>query len=255
MQEMNGPEAAGQVNAVSVRQMRSWEEGSCIVLKDGWQLGCADSLRVEEETLLVGGQRVWAEFVEAAGLAEVQKIILLDHNGVLNMLGWRQAVEVAVELDHVTPRDGGETRLLLCSYVRCEKWVQRVLDSLDSLPMMVTLDGFVFVDSRDSGNRPMVAEGVAGRPGHWIRLRGGDKSAVSRLTGKPTLLFDDRRKVLMEHSKGNGANEGVQCVLGGSEWRVRTGWQATWGPGHFQVSFSAETWGDLYRGSLIARSE
>ena len=45
-----------------------------------------DRRQEEAEEILVGGQRVWAEFLEAAGLAGVQRIILLEHAGVLNIL-------------------------------------------------------------------------------------------------------------------------------------------------------------------------
>ena len=228
MQELNGPEAAGHGTGVLTRQMRSWEEDSRIVPQGGWQIGCADRQGEDEETQLVGGHSVWSEFVEAAGLDEVQKIVLLDHNGVVNRLGWREAVEVSVELDHVTAIGGGETRVLLCSYVRSDYWVRRVLDSEDTRPVMASLDGFVFVDSRESGNGPMVALGIEGRPSHWIWLKGGDKSAVSRLTGKPTFLFDDRGRVLLEHSKGNCGNEGVRC--GGR------------GRGDFPVAWTAQSW-------------
>ena len=55
MQELNGPEAAGHGTGGFTRQMSSWGEGSRIALQYGWQIGCADRLRVEEETLLVGG--------------------------------------------------------------------------------------------------------------------------------------------------------------------------------------------------------
>ena len=222
-----------------------WEKGvreiaePIAIIESGFMKGRRSGNTPKEGgRLLVGGHKVWQEFEEAAGLREVEKIILLDNNGVLNRLHWRQAVEVGIDLDHATSREGRETRLLMCSFAKNDKWAQRVMDSFETLPAMVALDGFVFVDSREAGNGPIVAERVVGKPKQWVWLTGGDKSAVSRLTGKPTLLFDDKRKVLREHGKGNGANEGVHCMMGGGEG------QGIWEEGRreFQVAWTADMW-------------
>ena len=95
------------------------------------------------------------------------------------------------------------------------------MDSPETRPMMRSLDGFVFVDSREMRGGPILVQRVTGRPGNWIRLVGGDKSAISRLTGKPTMLFDDKWKVLRAHQRGHVLNEGVRCVLRGRSSRRR----------------------------------
>ena len=195
-----------------------------------------DGVMGNRPRMLVGGERVWREFAEAVGLDEVRRIVLLDNHGVLNQMRWSEAVEVGTDLDHATAADGQETRLLMCSFARSDKWARRVFDSRDTLPMMLMLDGFVFVDSRDAGRGDIIAKRVTGKPSNWIWLEGGDKSAVSRLTGKPTLLFDDKRHVLREHSEGHWANEGVLCVEGREMSHVDQRYE------EFRNAAAAETW-------------
>jgi len=190
----------------------------------------------------VEGHRIWDSFVEVTGLAQVRRIILLDNNGVLNRLGWEQAVKVGVDLEHATDHAGGETCLLMCSYARSDTWVQRVMDSPETRPMMRSLDGFVFVDSREMRGGPILVQRVTGRPENWIRLVGGDKSAISRLTGKPTMLFDDKWKVLRAHQRGHASNEGVLCVPRGRSSRRRRELGDGRGRYGFWTTSDPETW-------------
>ena len=130
----------------------------------------------------------------------------------------------------------------MCSYARSDRWVQRVMDSPETRPMMQSLDGFVFVDSREMRGGPILVQRVTGRPENWIRLVGGDKSAISRLTGKPTMLFDDKWKVLRAHQRGHALNEGVRCVLRGRSSRRRRATREGRSRDGFWVTSDPETW-------------
>ena len=92
----------------------------------------------------------------------------------------------------------------------------------NAYPLLTMLDGEVFTDYRDAWGPRFGVYRPRGWPKTAIRVT-GDKSAVSRFLGIPTILFDDREDNMWYHGLGHPQNEGVVVKRGAKRhhWRRR----------------------------------
>ena len=157
----------------------------------------------------------WREFKQQVDLDGSDCMVLLDFNGVVNTCDERQALFVAGSLDHFNTFHTSVPSLL------CSHPGQRPLDPYfepraDWHALIKGLDGYVFVYNRWCHREVIEAWRPEGMPDNVICID-GDKNAMSCLTQKPSILFDDRQDLVTRHDEGHLRNEGV--VVPGRKFR------------------------------------